>query len=90
MVAIQYDLGTLFLCAFVSRSLGAYTFTFIIQEIEIEIELTANHLGTFVMKLCPNNNPNQEATQECFDRSVQLSFIFCLKFSTAPWRSDKF
>ncbi|XP_049867524.1 uncharacterized protein LOC126367815 isoform X1 [Pectinophora gossypiella] len=38
------------------------------QEIEIEVELTANHLGTFVMKLCPNNNPNQEATQECFDR----------------------
>ncbi|XP_045533474.1 uncharacterized protein LOC123720762 isoform X3 [Pieris brassicae] len=38
------------------------------QEIEVEIELTANHLGTFVMKLCPNNNPKQEATQECFDR----------------------
>ncbi|XP_037869384.1 uncharacterized protein LOC101735378 isoform X2 [Bombyx mori] len=38
------------------------------QEIEVEVELTANHLGTFVMKLCPNNNPKQEATQECFDR----------------------
>ncbi|XP_069365830.1 uncharacterized protein [Maniola hyperantus] len=38
------------------------------QEIEIEVELTANHLGTFVLKLCPNNNPKQEATQECFDR----------------------
>ncbi|KAG6462216.1 uncharacterized protein LOC115451507 isoform X2 [Manduca sexta] len=38
------------------------------QEIEIEVELTANHLGTFVMKMCPNNNPKQEASQECFDR----------------------
>ncbi|CAH1645838.1 unnamed protein product [Spodoptera littoralis] len=38
------------------------------QEIEVEVELTANHLGTFVMKLCPNNNPKQEASQECFDR----------------------
>ncbi|KAL4707375.1 hypothetical protein ACJJTC_008560 [Scirpophaga incertulas] len=38
------------------------------QEIEIEIELTANHLGAFVIKLCPNNNPKQEASQECFDR----------------------
>lgn len=38
------------------------------QEIEVEVELTANHLGTFVMKLCPNNNPRQEASQECFDR----------------------
>nr|XP_032514134.1 uncharacterized protein LOC116767768 isoform X1 [Danaus plexippus plexippus] len=38
------------------------------QEIEVEVELTANHLGAFVLKLCPNNNPNQEATQECFDR----------------------
>ncbi|XP_026747702.1 uncharacterized protein LOC113508792 isoform X1 [Trichoplusia ni] len=38
------------------------------QEIEVEVELTANHLGTFVMKLCPNNNPKQEATQDCFDR----------------------
>ncbi|XP_048479610.1 uncharacterized protein LOC105381531 isoform X2 [Plutella xylostella] len=38
------------------------------QEIEVEVELTANHLGTFVIKLCPNNNPRQEASQECFDR----------------------
>ncbi|XP_063822053.1 uncharacterized protein LOC135072049 isoform X1 [Ostrinia nubilalis] len=38
------------------------------QEIEIEVELTANHLGTFVIKMCPNNNPKQEASQECFDR----------------------
>ncbi|CAG9803569.1 unnamed protein product [Chironomus riparius] len=38
------------------------------QEIEVEIELTANHLGRFEMYLCPNNNRYQEASQECFDR----------------------
>uniref|UniRef100_A0A1B0GLY6 Uncharacterized protein n=2 Tax=Phlebotomus papatasi TaxID=29031 RepID=A0A1B0GLY6_PHLPP len=38
------------------------------QEIEVEVELTANHYGRFEMFLCPNNNPNLEATQECFDR----------------------
>lgn len=38
------------------------------QEIDIEIELTANHYGRFELFLCPNNNPAQEATQDCFDR----------------------
>lgn len=38
------------------------------QSIDIEIELTANHYGRFEILLCPNNNPNQEATQSCFDR----------------------
>lgn len=38
------------------------------KEIEVEIELTANHYGRFEMFLCPNNNPYYEATQECFDR----------------------
>ncbi|XP_043065760.1 uncharacterized protein [Drosophila bipectinata] len=38
------------------------------QEIDVEVELTANHYGRFEILLCPNNNPRQEATQECFDR----------------------
>ncbi|XP_031837172.1 uncharacterized protein LOC116428990 isoform X2 [Nomia melanderi] len=38
------------------------------QDIDVEVELTANHLGRFEMYLCPNNNPRNEATQECFDR----------------------
>ncbi|KAG5865738.1 hypothetical protein JTB14_021429 [Gonioctena quinquepunctata] len=38
------------------------------QTIDIEIELTANHYGRFEILICPNNNPAQEATQECFDR----------------------
>ncbi|KAG7209132.1 hypothetical protein KM043_015276 [Ampulex compressa] len=38
------------------------------QTIDVEVELTANHLGRFELHLCPNNNPNTEATQDCFDR----------------------
>ncbi|KAK9511505.1 hypothetical protein O3M35_000145 [Rhynocoris fuscipes] len=38
------------------------------QEVDVEVELTANHWGRFEMFLCPNNNPKYEATQSCFDR----------------------
>ncbi|KAJ8686474.1 hypothetical protein QAD02_022268 [Eretmocerus hayati] len=38
------------------------------QEIDVEVELTSNHLGYFEMNICPNNNPKKEATQECFDK----------------------
>jgi hypothetical protein len=38
------------------------------QEIDVEVELTANHYGRFELYLCPNNNPRVEATQECFDK----------------------
>lgn len=38
------------------------------QQIDIEVELTANHYGRFEIYLCPNNNPKQPATKECFDR----------------------
>jgi len=38
------------------------------QEIDVEVELTANHYGRFEMYLCPNNDPSLEATQECFDK----------------------
>lgn len=38
------------------------------QEIDVEVELTANHYGRFEMYLCPSNNRNHEATQECFDK----------------------
>lgn len=40
----------------------------ILQEIRIEVELTANHQGHFELYLCPNNNPLVEADQDCFDR----------------------
>ncbi|XP_012258067.2 uncharacterized protein LOC105687198 isoform X2 [Athalia rosae] len=38
------------------------------QEIDVEVELTANHWGRFEMYLCPHNNPSSEASQECFDK----------------------
>lgn len=38
------------------------------QEVDVEVELTANHYGRFEMFLCPNNDANKEATQECFDK----------------------
>lgn len=40
------------------------------QVIDVKVELTANHLGYFVFKLCPNNNVQVEATQECLDSNV--------------------
>lgn len=43
-------------------------FSFHIQTVDIEVELTANHQGYFEVSLCPNNNPMAVATQECFDK----------------------
>jgi hypothetical protein len=34
------------------------------------MQLTANHLGYMEFKLCPVNNPNIEATQECLERNI--------------------
>lgn len=47
-------------------------YLFLFQDIDVEVELTANHWGRFEMFLCPNNNPRYEATQSCFDRLVFL------------------
>lgn len=38
------------------------------QVIDIEIDVTANHYGYFELKLCPTNNKNKAATQECLDK----------------------
>jgi len=38
------------------------------QVIKVRIELTANHMGHFEFRLCPNNNPAKAATQACLDR----------------------
>ena len=35
---------------------------------KVRIELTANHMGHFEFRLCPNNNPAKAATQACLDR----------------------
>ena len=38
------------------------------QVIGIEIELTANHRGFFVLKLCPLSGNGQIENQSCFDK----------------------
>ena len=38
------------------------------QTIKARIQITANHAGSFTFKLCNNNNPIQDPTQDCFDR----------------------
>ena len=38
------------------------------QRVTVEIELTANHMGHFVLKLCPVNDNSQVASEECFDQ----------------------
>jgi len=40
------------------------------QIIEVEAELTANHKGNFVIRLCPHNNPKETVTQECLNSHV--------------------
>ncbi|KAL3885721.1 hypothetical protein ACJMK2_025766 [Sinanodonta woodiana] len=38
------------------------------KSIEVTVRITAYHKGYFEFRLCPNNNPNVNVTQECFDR----------------------
>jgi len=40
------------------------------QLIKIGVELTANHMGHFEFRLCPNNNPKRAASQTCLDRYI--------------------
>lgn len=40
------------------------------QVIEATVDVTTNHRGYFEFKLCPNNNPKKEATQECLDKYI--------------------
>merc|ERR1712002_1001022 len=37
------------------------------QTIDIAVDVTANHLGHFNYRLCPNNNIHQDPKQDCFD-----------------------
>ncbi|EDS44396.1 conserved hypothetical protein [Culex quinquefasciatus] len=60
------------------------------QEIDVEIELTANHMGRFELFLCPNNNKYYEATQECFDRyPLYLSGTSEVRYSIPPESGKK-
>ncbi|XP_029710470.1 uncharacterized protein LOC115255700 [Aedes albopictus] len=60
------------------------------QEIDVEIELTANHMGRFELFLCPNNNPYYEATQDCFDRyPLYLSGTSEVRYTIPPESGKK-
>lgn len=45
------------------------------QLVEIEIELTSNHMGYFETRLCPlNKNDANAESEECFERYLNRSF----------------
>ncbi len=43
------------------------------QVIKIRVELTANHMGYFTFRLCPNNNVKKPATQKCLDQNLLVN-----------------
>ena len=40
------------------------------QVIKVRIELTANHMGYFEFRVCPNNAPKKPASQMCLDKNI--------------------
>ncbi|KAL8583260.1 hypothetical protein ACOMHN_043095 [Nucella lapillus] len=40
------------------------------QTISVQVEITANHFGYFVFKLCPNNNVSKVVSKSCLDQHV--------------------
>ena len=40
------------------------------EDFRVKIELTANHMGYFEFRLCPQNNPLVPASQSCLDRHL--------------------
>lgn len=44
------------------------------DAIDVKIEITANHFGYFVFKLCPATDDKKEVTQKCLD-SHQLKVL---------------
>jgi len=38
--------------------------------VPVTVQLTANHMGYFVFRLCPNNNPSRDPDQTCFENHV--------------------
>lgn len=42
----------------------------ILQEVQLTIQITANHLGYFEFRLCPKQSNDEWVTQECLDRHL--------------------
>ena len=53
------------------------------QEVEVRIQITANHLGYFQFKLCANNDVSADKDQSCFDKWV-LVFLKIKSNNIAP------
>ncbi|CAG7837743.1 unnamed protein product [Allacma fusca] len=68
------------------------------QDVDIEVELTANHMGNFKFKLCPYNGNIKKLTQECFDQyplylvnpNGSLSEDFHISHKRAKIKSDTY
>ena len=45
-------------------------FTLFLQNITITIDVTTNHQGWFIHRLCPVKSPSEIVTQKCFDQHV--------------------
>ena len=43
---------------------------YIFQNISILVDVTTNHQGWFIAKLCPAKSPDEVVTQKCFDDHV--------------------
>ena len=50
------------------------------ETMEVEIDLSANHRGSFTFKLCQNNNVRRDSHQRCFDRYVNSDFLYVYLF----------
>ncbi|CAL1265993.1 unnamed protein product [Larinioides sclopetarius] len=56
------------------------------QVINARIDLTANHLGYFEFKICPNNNTKKIVEQSCLDKYLlQLADGSGTRFYVKPW-----
>jgi len=40
------------------------------EVVKVRIELTANHMGYFEFRLCPNNDRKKPASQACLDENL--------------------
>ena len=40
------------------------------QTVKISVDITANHMGYFQFRLCPQNNPRSAVSQSCLDRHL--------------------
>ncbi|XP_052873818.1 uncharacterized protein LOC128279134 [Anopheles cruzii] len=60
------------------------------QTIDVEIELTANHMGRFELHLCPENSFRGAAPQSCFDQyPLYLSGTREVRFHIPPESGKK-